>query len=356
MPARTLPPIASRAWRDGLATGAVTLTLALALAAPIAAQDGTGGAPPLEETGCVLVPASDMDAILAGDDVAPALPTPTATPAPTGSPVASPAASPIASPVAAPPTFDAELLTDDLTATTTSLASCLSEGRFSDAAARTSPLFRGQLVGDARPLPADTFAALASTFPDTDYHIVEIANAGLIDEQTATAEVVWQLGHQVRVDRWIFTREPVQGIETWVVDRAAPGTITPTREAAEIDVTIADNRYELKPSAVSGDAVEFRITNEDADAHELLVLRLDEGVSTDTLLTTPGPELPEGVTFIGQATIAPNGQGSLLLADLDPGTYTIVDMLPNADGLPHLADGMTTTFQIGGAGQATPAS
>ncbi len=236
------------------------------------------------------------------------------------------------------------------------IGSALSEGRFDDAASRTSPLFRGQLVGDARPLQATTFAALASTFPDTDYRIVEIDNVALIDEQTASAGVIWQIGHQVRVDRWTFVRERVQGIEMWVIDRAEPGTLEPSREAAEIEVTIADNRYALAPGTVSGDAVAFRVTNEDDATHELLVLRLDEGIGTDTLLTTPGPELPEGVTFIGQGTIAPNATGELLLANLEPGTYTIVDMLPDAEGLPHLAAGMTTTFEIEGTAAATPAA
>ncbi len=345
MPART-PSLAPRRWRRGLAAGAatVTLTASLAFAAPITAQDGTGGAPPLEETSCVLVPAADTDALLAGDDTAPAPPSPVAE------------ATPVASPVPVEPiSFDAELLTENLTATTTSLASCLSEGQFGEAAVRTSPLFRGQLIGNPRPLEADTFAALATTFPDTDYQIVEIENAALLDEQTASADIIWQIGHQVRVDRWIFARLQVEGIEMWVIDRAEPGTLEPSREAAEIDVAIADNAYELTPATISGNAIEFRVTNDDAITHELLVLRIDEGVSTETLLTTPGPELPEGVTFIGQATIAPNATGSLLLADLDPGTYTIVDMLPDENGLPHLAGGMTTTFEIEGGAEATPA-
>lgn len=352
MPART-PTLAPRRWRHALAAGTATVTIAasIALAAPIAAQDGTGGAPPLEETSCVLVPAANTDALLAGTDTAPVLPTPSPTVE------ATPAATPAASPVPVEPiTFDAELLTENLTATTTALASCLSEGQFDEAAARTSPLFRGQLIGDSRPLQADTFAALAATFPDTDYQIIEIDNAALIDETTASADIIWQIGHQVRVDRWIFVRERVEGIDMWVIDRAEPGTLEPSREAAEIDVTIAGNTYELKPEAIDGDAVEFRVTNDDAETHELLVLRLDEGVSTETLLTTPGPELPDGVTFIGQATIAPDANGGLLLADLEPGTYTIVDMLPDENGLPHLAGGMTTTFTIEGATQATPAS
>jgi hypothetical protein len=343
-------------WRGRVLAGIATLSLAssLVLIAPSAAQDdGTGGAPPLEETSCVLVPASDIEDLMAGNDLAAATPVASpvaATPVTGASPVAATpvtAASPGASPVAeAAPSFDAELLTEDLTATSTSLASCLSEGRFLDAAERTAPVFRGQLVGNGRPLPAEAFASIAATFPETTYQVVEIGNATLVDESTATADIVWQVGHQVRVDRWTFTLERVQGLEVWVVARAEPGTLEPAREAAVIDVTITNSQYALNPARIEGDAVEFRVNNQDGIDHELLVLRLAEGVTTETLLTTPGPELPEGVTFIGQATVPAASNGRLLLADLEPGTYTIVCLLPGESGVPHLAEGMEATFEV----------
>ncbi len=335
---------------------AAAIAASLALAVVSAAQDdGTGGAPPLEETSCVLVPASDIDDLRAAPTTEPVAATPAgATPA-DASPVAAtpvgatPAASPVPStPVAETPGFDIDLLTRDLTATSTSITSCLTEGRFLEAAERVSPIFRGQLVGNGRPLPANLFASIAATFPATEYHVLEIANVALLDDTTASADIVWQAGHQVRVDRWYFSRQQVQGLDIWMVDRAEPGTVTPARDAAPIDVTIADDRYALDPTRINGDAVEFRVTNRDATDHELLVLRLDDGVTTGTLLTTPGPALPEGVTFIGQATIASGAEGRLLLADLEPGTYTIVCLLPGENGVPHLADGMESTFEVAG--------
>jgi len=331
--------------RNRIVAGVATLSLAstLLLAAPASiAQDGTGGAPPLEETGCVLVPASDIDALKAGRDAGSPVASPVAaTPAAGASPVASPVATPVAG-----PTFNADLLLEDLTATSTSLASCLTEGRFIDVADRTSPLFRGQLIGTPQELPTALYATLAETFPPTDAAILEIANATLVDDTQASADVVWQVGHQVRVDRWFFTLERVQGLTMWVVDRAEPGTYTPATEATRIDVTIADNRYDLGATTVDGDAVQFDARNDDGVDHELLVLRLEGDASTSALLTTPGPEFPEGITFIGQATIPASASGSMLLVDLEPGTYAIVCLLTDENGLPHLADGMEATFEV----------
>jgi hypothetical protein len=52
------------------------------------------------------------------------------------------------------------------------------------------------------------------------------------------------------------------------------------------------------------------------------------------------------VSYIGQATVPAGSNGTLLLSGLQPGTYTIVDLLPNAEGLPNLGDGMETTFTV----------
>src|SRR5690606_36991179 len=199
-------------------------------------------------------------------------------------------------------------------------------------------------IGTPQELPTDLYATLAETFPPTDAAILEIANATLVDDTQASADVVWQVGHQVRVDRWFFTLERVQGLTMWVVDRAEPGTYTPATEATRIDVTIADNRYDLGATTVDGDAVQFDARNDDGVDHELLVLRLEGDASTSALLTTPGPEFPEGITFIGQATIPASASGSMLLVDLEPGTYAFVCLLTDENGLPHLEKGMEATF------------
>jgi hypothetical protein len=131
-----------------------------------------------------------------------------------------------------------------------------------------------------------------------------------------------------------------------VVDRAEPGTMAPEIDPQMVDVEVAENRYTLSTESVSGDSVQFNARNTDPVDHELLVLRMEGDVKTDSLLTTPGPSLPEGITFIGQATIPAGAEGRLLLTDLEPGRYAIVCLLQAENGLPHLADGMETSFTV----------
>lgn len=341
----------SRQWRRRARAGLamVALLMATTIVTPITyAQDGTSGAAPLEETNCVLVPATPISDLLSE----------------TGSPAASPDATPptdligatpvseatpisAATPVAEESGIDGEdLLLEDLTAASTSLTSCLSEGRASQVASHTSPVFRAQLIGSPSPLNADVFTALYETLPPVDYRILEIQDAQLVDDTTATAEIVWQLAYQVRVDKWTFAMERVQGLSVWTVQKADPGSIEPVIDPETVEVTISENRYTLGSASISADAVMFNASNKDAVDHELLVLRLDEGVSTETLLRTPGPQLPEGVAMIGQATIPAKSDGSMLLNDLEPGIYTIVCLLPDEDGVPHLSEGMETTFEV----------
>ena len=343
---------------------AVASSLVIASWTATHAQDGTSGPPPLKETNCVLVPASDIPDLRATPVTSPAA-TPATSPVrerqvsatPLGLPtVIGPAATPTAEAASATPVtpplaettapFNVDLLTEDLVEATTSLASCLTEGNFSKVVDHTSPIFRGQLVGTSRPLPESDYVSLATTFPQIEYTILEIMNPELVDDTTATADVVWSLANQVRVDRWTFTLSEVQGLDVWTIDMAAPGTATPSIESTTITVGISDNRYTLYPDTVSDDTVMFHVMNDDPVDHELLVLKLDDGVTSGVLLRTPGPNLPDGVTMIGQATIASEGEGRLLLTGLEPGAYTTVCLLPDESGLPHMASGMETTFTV----------
>jgi len=78
----------------------------------------------------------------------------------------------------------------------------------------------------------------------------------------------------------------------------------------------------------------------------LLVLHLADGMTIDSLLKHSGPDLPDGVTYMGQVTIPARSSGNLVLVGLKPGTYSIVDLLPAENGVPHLAVGMQATLTI----------
>ena len=152
--------------------------------------------------------------------------------------------------------------------------------------------------------------------------------------------------YQQRTGLWTFSKETVDGLNAWVLQSE---TVIPTDVpdgAAAIDVTFEDSGYELDPDAVEGADVILNLVNPTADDHEALVLRLDEGVTTDALLQSTSASLPEGITLVGQSTVLAGGEGTMLLTGLASGTYTIVDLFPNENGIPYLSTGMVTTFTV----------
>lgn len=320
--------------RRALVTSALTLTLATGIVAgPASAQDGTGAATPTPPSACEIVPARASFGETA---------TPGATPS-VATPVMTDGATPVSSPAASTAT---DSLTQDLEATANAVAGCLSDERYETLVQITGDLYRGQMLGLSEPLSAEDFSTLAITLPDVPYQILSVEKASFTDETSATAVVTYQLAHQVRVSTWDFSRQQVEGQDAWVLEsESAMAPVIPVNTST-IEVTIRDNAYTLNEEKVNGPSVALKASNADTVDHELLVLRLEGGATTKTLLQSSGPSLPEGVTFIGQATVPAGSEGTLLLSGLQPGTYTIVDLLPNADAMPNLSGGMEIAFTV----------
>lgn len=329
----------SRIRRAPLAA-ALALTLAFGSVAPAAlAQDGTGAATPTPPSACELVSATWTGAT--DDDI-----TPMASPDTGATPAAGPAI-PVSFLDATPQagTSVADVLTRDLQAAATAIAGCLSDGQYDMLVRITGDTYRGQLVGAGFPLTASEFTIVAGAMPDVPYQILRVENVTLTSDTTATAEVTYELAHQVRFSTWEFELRQVDGKTIWALENE---TSLPPVAPANTDtlvVEIGSDGFAIFDPIVSGPSVAIQATNTADVDHEVLVLRLGPSVSTADLLTG-GPSLPEGVTYIGQATVPAGGGGTLLLSGLQPGTYTIVDLLLNAQGLPNLSDGMAITFEV----------
>ncbi len=336
--------------RRALITSALALSLAsgvLAGPALVAAQDGTGAATPTPPSACQLVPVTAPDLAATSAD-------PTATPD-SASPVASPAGATLAigTPSASPVTEEtpetpvaADPLTTDLEAAATAVTGCLSDGNYATLITMTSDLYRGQLFGTSSALDAATFAELAPMLPQVAYQVLSVENATAVDDTTATALVTYEMAHQVRTSTWEFSQQEVDGQTVWVLTSETAAAITIPSDTTSVGVQIKDDRYTLAEATVAGPSVALDVTNGDAEDHEVLVLRFAEGTTSSILTTSHGPTLPDGVRFIGQATVAGGSQGTLLLNGLEPGTYTIVCLLPDENGTPHLVNGMEASFTV----------
>jgi uncharacterized cupredoxin-like copper-binding protein len=256
-------------------------------------------------------------------------------------------ATPMASPVAdtAPAGANAQVM-EDITGVVTALVSCLNERDFETYAALTSDLWRGAMFGIDEPLEADLFVDLAMVQEATRTRLLDVSNLQVVNETTVTVDVTYVTASQLRTSRWTLTHERVQGLPTWVLQRGEALPVQAPEGASVIDVTFGDTSYEVKPATATSGQVVLNLSNPTGSVHEALVLRLDEGLTTDAVLQSTGGTLPDGVELIGQATIAPGGDGQLVLIGLEPGTYTIVDLLPGENGLPHLSAGMEATFTV----------
>ncbi len=330
---------------------AVTVAMALAggvalgLQAPGGAQnDGTGAATPRD---CVIVNAvaepltNEAPATLTP---APPAATPDASPVTDG--FATPVASPAASPVADVPADPNAPLIEELTATSNALFACLNESNFTVYAQLTSDAFRGQIFGSDEPLPADEFVVLAESLADADNRILDVTAYERIDDATASVEVTYVSASQQRTGVWTFAKDTVDDIEAWVLQREMVIPTAVPEGAATIDVTFEDSAFALDPDTATSSDVVLNLNNPTADDHEALVLRLDDGVTTDALLQSTSASLPDGITLIGQATVLAGDDGTLLLTGLEPGTYIIVDLFPDENGLPNLSSGMAATFTV----------
>lgn len=345
----------TRRGHRALVTAALGLTLATGMiSSPALAQDGTGAATPTPPTACQIIPATATYG--AANAVTPAAtsdatPVATTSASPvtdlTGTPPATAGIDTSATPVAsATQVTTVDPVTQDLQASATAIAGCLSDANYETLALLTGDLYRGQLLGIGSELGVEDFTSLAATLPQVPYQILTVDEATMTSETTATAVVTYELAHQVRKSTWEFSLQDIQGTQAWVLESETAMAADLPASTTTVQVTIQDNAYSLDNTTISGPSIVLTATNNDAVDHELLVIRLDGDATTQTLLQSPGPSLPEGITFIGQVTVPAGSTGTLLLSGVQPGGYAIVDLLPNASGLPHLADGMEVAFTV----------
>ena len=297
-----------------------------------AQADGTGAATPLPPSQCSVVEAkADV-----GSSVA------TATPV--ASPVVMTGATPVAAQESVPVTNDPLLA--ELKATTNTLLACLNERNFETYASLTSDAFRGTLFGSNQPLEADLFVELASALPDVDQKLLDVTGLSVENDTTVSVNVTYTNAHQLHNGIWTFTRGTANGVNAWILDSQELLPIQTPAGTAVIDISFGEQGFLVNPESVKGPDVVLYLLNPTTEDHEALVLKLDDGVTTTSILQNTGASLPDGVTLIGQATVLPGNQGTMYLTNLAPGTYTIVDLLPDADGNPHLSSGMETTFTV----------
>jgi hypothetical protein len=272
-----------------------------------------------------------------------------ALPGPIGSLASTPSAG--ATPLSAPPQATPVSTRDELKAGLTNLvqavSACRSNGDFETMSKLVTEKYLGQVYGGGPRMSRDTFLAIADNLPTPKVRFRGFDDLSVTGPGEARANVLLIVGNQLLFQRLTFIEEPKRP-GNWLIDGVEPLRVKAPRDHATLRLTITGNRY--SPDALTADSgtVNIHVSNSDKEDHELLVLKLADGVTTNDLLTSEGPGFPEGVTYLGQVTIPAHGSGSMVLVGLKTGTYSVVDLLPSDNGVPHLAVGMSATLTVTG--------
>jgi hypothetical protein len=319
------------------------------VAAPRTFQDGTDAG----SVDCSLTAEADEDDIATATESTPVM-----------------AASPEAAASAATGQPADAKTTAEITLLVHTLAACLTDGQNETVALLVSQRYLGAVYGGGGELSRADFLQLASQLPTIPVSVVSVSDVRVDGSRNVNADVVTIVGNQLEHGRWSFVLRPAitlgstsddetaasptapsssesdQPAERWLIHGVSALPVQVPADAANIKVTLDEYSFSLSPGRTTATTVVLNGTNNGDEDHEILVLRLERGVSSETLVRNPGPGFPDGVSFIGQQTIAPNEQGQLVLVDLAPGSYVLVCLLPDSDGTPHLALGMRARFRV----------
>jgi hypothetical protein len=141
----------------------------------------------------------------------------------------------------------------------------------------------------------------------------------------------------------------IQAIDEWAFESC-------DFETAE--VVARDYSFSGIPETVDRGVAIFAFSNEGAELHEIIVVRIKGDQSLDELLALPEKKVEKKIEFIG-ADFAAQGETTYAYFDLEkPGRYGAVCFLPvgstdpdaaeTADGPPHAAEGMAAEFSVQG--------
>jgi len=115
------------------------------------------------------------------------------------------------------------------------------------------------------------------------------------------------------------------------------------------DVTMTLDDYSFDTSAPITSATKtIRIRNAAAQSHEVVIMKLDAGVTPEQFLQAlEKPQGPPPGKILGGVTGIARGRTIDLTADFTPGDYTLLCFVPDAkDGKPHIAHGMVKNFSV----------
>lgn len=138
---------------------------------------------------------------------------------------------------------------------------------------------------------------------------------------------------------------------------SAPADAAATTPTAAFTVNLADFAFSDLPATLPAGRTTIEAHNAGPEPHEMIVLKLDDGVTVQQLMqmmespppadSTQPPPAPPFTSMGGVQGLMPGGKGWVTL-DLSSGNYVLVCFIPSPanQGAPHIALGMMKEFRV----------
>lgn len=139
-----------------------------------------------------------------------------------------------------------------------------------------------------------------------------------------------------------------RGGDRVVAQTGTPGAGATVEEYPEVVIVGADYRFEM-PTSIPGGWTRLTLKNEGASIHHAMMMRVNDGATlAEVEAALTGPDLGALLavsTSVGGPEVDPGREASVI-ADLQPGQYVAVCIIPDADGTPHYMMGMKTPVEV----------
>jgi uncharacterized cupredoxin-like copper-binding protein len=126
-----------------------------------------------------------------------------------------------------------------------------------------------------------------------------------------------------------------------------PVAATPAPAAHAVTFTATDYHFS-GPSEIPAGLTAFRLENQGKELHHLVIARLEQGRTVDSLLAAlkqPGPP-PPWLHLVGGPNAAEPGAESNVTTTMPEGHYAVLCFIPTAAGIPHVAKGMVASLEV----------
>jgi plastocyanin len=223
---------------------------------------------------------------------------------------------------------------DRVVAAFNNLAACLGGGDALGFAALLTPNYLQTEFGTDNPYDLELF--LEGLPPIS---LESVADVQTHADGRLSADVVVRFGDIIERDRSYL----VEAGEYLLLDE---DVALPIEGAdVEIEAQMVDYAFVLSEETVAaGQSVAFTAPNLGAYPHELVIVRLPEGVTVEQVLEDPS--LEEQIEFVGFTFAEPGDTAYFGVDGLDAGTYTLVCFVDVPEGVPHVVRGMVAELTV----------